>query len=143
MSLIRRVRGRRAARMWPEYRHPPGLTAEVWEKWDTGYCIFLALAMHDRFGWDICVQAWIMPGEPEVISHAWVRHPAGPEIDNLGPVPPGFVDFGGDIIHTFTNRGDYLEYLGRSSAGCRDYCAEANTYIDRWLLPELMRWGLL
>jgi hypothetical protein len=57
----------------------------VVEEYSYGMCMWLALAIHDRYGWPILAQFDRLPDGTEYIAHAHVRDPGGRQVDILGP----------------------------------------------------------
>lgn len=53
---------------------------EVIEEYSYGKCMWLALALHDRYGWDIHAQL----DKDGSIAHAYVKRPDGKEVDVCG-----------------------------------------------------------
>lgn len=50
-----------------------------------GKCMWLALALHEQYGWPIWGQFDVLPDGQEYIAHAYVVMPDGREVDILGP----------------------------------------------------------
>jgi hypothetical protein len=95
--------------------------------------MWLALALHDRYGWPIRVQI----GADEVgeyIAHAYVVHPSGLEIDILGP--QDVVDiFSGEVRDL--SRADVLALTGAPGPEVRRRVREAEAVLDRYVEPKL------
>lgn len=65
-----------------------GELARILEKYSYGYCIWLTLALHDKYGWDIYAQIEIIKEQRKshnYISHSYVVMPNGYEVDIYGP----------------------------------------------------------
>ena len=60
---------------------------DILEKYSYGYCIWLTLALHDRYGWDIYAQIDFIGNKQrnKYISHSFVTMPNGYEVDIYGP----------------------------------------------------------
>jgi hypothetical protein len=99
--------------------------------------MWLALALHDALGWQICAQIET-PGTPqEYIAHAYVRSPTGVEVDILGLQPDG-VDQFAPTVRCFSRRG-FVRYIVRtsgrsfSSAEARRHLEEARKVLYRYI----------
>ncbi len=119
-----------------------GLPDEISEKYSSGGCVWLALALHDLYGWQIVAQ---IERDPSAwVAHAFVRRPDGCEVDVLGV--QGQVDIFSPEEATFS-RCDFVRFLAKSndvSVGDieREYLTEkpeALRFIERYLWPAFAK----
>ncbi len=87
---------------------------DILEKYSYGYCIWLTLALHDRYGWDIYAQIDFIGNKQrnKYISHSFVTMPNGYEVDIYGPQEK--VDRFTDNIVKLT-RKQFLNLISESS----------------------------
>lgn len=88
----------------------------ILEKYSYGYCIWLTLALHDRYGWDIYAQIDFIGNKQrnKYISHSFVTMPNGYEVDIY--VPQEKVDrFTENIVKL--NRKQFIALLSKASPG--------------------------
>lgn len=112
--------------------------AEIINKYTCGWCMWLALALHDRYGWDLYAQVDRLAGS-EHIAHAFVKRPDGKEIDILGVQDR--VDIYSSNERQVT-RDEFIRLIGgKHSDTIEEECApdkeEADMVIDAWLIPGI------
>lgn len=126
-----------------EIKDPPDAVAE---EYSYGKCIWLALALHDRYRWPLYAQIEREPSIGEYVSHAYVKHPSGTEIDILGPQDQ--VDSFSTIVRRLS-RQDFIDFVESTNKGedveteYRHERAEANRMIDLYIEPKLEARGLV
>ena len=132
-------RGARAPVRVSTYRTNPirGVPDDVIERYSAGGCLYLALALHDRFGWDIYAQ---IEDDPEYVAHAYVKTPHGTEVDILGEQDE--VDVFASRVEKMS-RQEFVDFVSRTSGHYdwqRDYLnrkEELNDVIDTYVLPAV------
>jgi hypothetical protein len=150
------------------YAKTPEVPSDVEKSWSAGRCVYLALALHDRFGWPLRVQIetgsrespfdLLNPSVGSYVAHAYVVHPSGVEIDVLGPTRQ--MDRFADTVRDVT-RSDLILFVaatrgrredGRRAQGnpivevergYREEKAAADQAIDRYVVPRLRFAGLI
>ncbi len=123
-------------------RRPP---AAVVERYSSGGCVWLALALHDRYGWPIHAQ--IERAHPPYVAHAFVRRPDGACVDVLGPQREAD-RFAGEEREF--SRAGFIDFVAKSNATTRaavlaEYAREkpdADAVIERHLRAALADGGL-
>lgn len=87
----------------------------ILEKYSSGYCIWLTLALHDKYGWDIHAQIDFIENRHEkyrYVSHSFVTMPNGYEVDIYGPQE--MVDrFTSNVVKL--NRKQFIDLIGESN----------------------------
>lgn len=113
------------------------------ERYSVGGCVWLALALHDRYGWQIVAQ---VESKGACVAHAYVRHPLGFEIDICGP--QDHVDTFAHTVIEFQSRRSFLRYVATTSysplldAKVLSELSDANRIIDVYIEPILIRESL-
>jgi len=120
------------------------------DTYSCGKCIWLALALHDRYGFQLVAD--LEEGDPEnpYMAHAFVRLPNGLEIDIYG-VQRKVDPFGTRKVEM--SRRQFIQYLADTNAKghsaseieseYRSEKREADRIIDRHIEPDLRDRGLL
>jgi hypothetical protein len=122
---------------------------EAVETYSSGKCMWLAMALHDRYGWRLCAQ-WESDSTETggYIAHAFVRLSDGTEVDVLGPQKT--VDrFSSDV--RCLSRQEFVSLLARSNAVTEEeieaeYRAEryaADDVIDAYVVPRMIAAGMM
>lgn len=124
------------------------IPGSVSEKYSYGGCIWMALALHDRYGWPIYAQIEDDGTPDQYVAHAYVRHPNGTEVDVLGP--QSSVDQFASTVRRMS-RNDFVGFVADTNRTDpsdieRRYRSErhdAETVIDRYIEPRLVDAGLI
>ena len=122
------------------YRKNPTAPEDVLEEYSYGKCAWLALALHERFGWPMTAEVQTDDADgARYVSHSWVTMPDGREVDIYGPQLE--VDrFGGK--ETRMSRKALISLVRETNDVTEGWVvqrvAEANKVIDAYLLPELL-----
>lgn len=112
----------------------------ILKKYSYGYCMWLTLALHDRYGWDIYAQIDFIDKDNKkmYISHSFVTMPNGYEVDIYGPQ---------EKVDRFTNnivkltRKQFLSLISKSNPNSdvefeyRKVKEEVDSVIDVLLEP--------
>ncbi len=105
---------------------------EVSTEYSYGKCMWLALALHERYGWPIWCQFDVLPDGEEYIAHAYVVMPDGREVDILGPQNEV------DLFSSGPPRQvspDYIRSLADSDAELMTAMSEANEVMRKYVSP--------
>jgi hypothetical protein len=112
---------------------------DITERYTCGRCMWLALALHRRFGWPIKAQMYCRGDE--YLAHVYVVHPSGFDIDIYGPEFE--MPMYGDKTRDFTEE-ELLEYLSCvSREKIEQEIAQASVDIECYVIPRLEAEGLI
>lgn len=116
-----------------------GVPEETVNRYSCGQCVWLALAMSQKYGWPI--RAEMMQHEPTHIAHAYCVLPNGKEIDILGPQDK--VDtFDGGIIKSFT-QAELVNWLKENDRNAmspddfEDHLNDAKKAVELFIAPKV------
>jgi hypothetical protein len=120
----------------------------VSEKYSYGGCIWMALALHDRYGWPIYAQVEDDGTPDQYVAHAYVRHPNGTEVDVLGP--QSSVDQFASTVRRMSRR-EFVGFVADTNRTEpadieREYRSErrgADAVIDRYIEPRMIEAGMV
>ena len=108
-----------------------GVPAEVESRYSNAQCTYLALAMAERYGWQI--RAEMMSHEPTHIAHAYCVLPNGQEIDILGPQEK--VDqFDGGTVRDFT-QNEMREFISHDKGDVAGDLEDARMAVELFIEP--------
>jgi len=113
---------------------------EIVARYSNGRCMWLALALHERYGWQI--RAQIEHDLPEhggdYVAHAYCVLPDGREADVLG-IQDSVDLFSTDEVRDFTPEG-LLAFIKADPASAKaiQEMADAHAVIDRYLADPVV-----
>lgn len=116
----------------------PGIPDAIEEKYSHGDCMWMALALNNRFGWPIAAQMERDPVHGDYVAHAYCIMPDGRECDILGPQTK--VDIWTSDYQMWTPQA-LLSTMTKDKAEIRRKMAEAHADMVRYvypLLPQMM-----
>jgi len=110
-----------------------GVPRSVVDEYSTGGCLWLALALHDRYGWPIWAQMEGKGTKGEYVAHAYNVMPDGREIDILGPQEKVDLFALGEpiLLNPESIRAS------DSPGDVRRHLSDADQTIDKYILPKL------
>lgn len=128
--------------------HMEPIPDSVSEKYSYGKCVWMALALHDRYGWPIYAQVDGNGTPDQYVAHAYVRHPNGMEVDVLGPQT--MVDQFASTVRRMS-RHDFVGFVADTNRTEpadieREYRSErrdAEAVIDKYIEPRLVNAGMV
>lgn len=113
-----------------------GVPEDVVEQYSYGDCMWLALALHNRYGWPIRAQMHRDAVHGDYVAHAYCVMPDGRECDILGPQE--HVDPFGDDVQDWDAK-ELLATMVTDPSGpvVNSKLADADAVIDRYIVPKL------
>jgi hypothetical protein len=116
-----------------------GVPAEVESRYSNAQCTWLALAMAQRFGWEI--RAEMMNDEPTHIAHAYCVMPDGREVDILGPQVKVDSFEGGPVKHfTIEEMLEWLKWGDREAqdpVSFEEQINDARKAVELFIAPKV------